>query len=120
MVDIEVLEPTVQADIEDFNKIFTSEAREFLGSLIKEFSSEADKLQRERQAVNLRLNHSDDLPTFYNSACRRDKSWKIADLPPRLRSPHSKSDIYINYKKKISLLLTDDIRLVTALSDLEI
>ena len=85
MTDMEVLEPTDQADLEDFNKIFTSETKQFLGSLIKEFSSEVDQLQRERKATKLRLKNSAELPTFRNSECRQDRSWKIADLPSRLR-----------------------------------
>ena len=85
MVDIEILQPSNPADLGDFNRIFTSEAKDFLGKLIREFSGQAEELQRERAATNLRLNNSEDLPTFSQSACRNDKSWKIADLPPRLR-----------------------------------
>ena len=93
MLDIEILPPTDPADQGDFNKIFTSEAKDFLGKLIREFSAQADELQRERTATNLRLNNSEDLPTFSKSACRNDKSWKIADLPPRLRRVFITTDI---------------------------
>ena len=85
MVDIEILQPSNPADLGDFNRIFTPEAKVFLGKLIREFSGQADDLQRDRTASNLRLNNSEELPTFAKSVCRNDKSWKIADLPPRLR-----------------------------------
>ena len=93
MLDIEILQPSNPADLGDFNRIFTSEAKEFLSKLIREFSGQADELQRKRTATNLRLNNSEDLPTFSKSACRNDKSWKIADLPPRLRRVFITTDI---------------------------
>ena len=89
MVDLEILQPTDPTDQADFNKIFTAEAKDFLGKLIREFSPQADELQTKRRATNLRLNNSEELPTFSDSACRNDKSWKIADLPPRLRRVQS-------------------------------
>ena len=88
MLDLEILPPTDPTVLADFNRIFTSESKAFIGKLIREFSGQAEELQRERRATNLRLNNSEDLPTFSNSAARNDKSWKIADLPPRLRRVH--------------------------------
>ena len=88
MLDLEILQPSNPADLGDFNRIFTPEAKDFLGKLIREFSGRSEELQRERRVTNTRLNNSDELPSFASSACRNDKSWKIADLPPRLRRVH--------------------------------
>ena len=115
MTDILVLEPTDPADIEDFNKIFTSETKQFLGRLIKEFSSDVEQLQRERQATKLRLKNSKELPTFSNSDCRQDRSWSIAELPPRLRRLDNLISISCQTGTPSYLYCWDHIRLVTAL-----
>ncbi|KAG8003782.1 Malate synthase [Nibea albiflora] len=70
--------------------LFTADSLLFLQELISTFDEEVDEVLRLRISRKVHLDLSGDLPSFLESTAhiRRDPSWRVLPVPPRLQRRH--------------------------------
>ncbi|KAM3842724.1 malate synthase-like [Diretmus argenteus] len=74
----------------EYGTLFTSASLLFLHQLISKFDQEVDAVLRLRASRKTQLDSSGDLPDFLEatSHVRRDPTWRVAPVPPRLQRRH--------------------------------
>lgn len=88
-VSIEVSPPPSGLEAE-YKTLCTTDSLLFLHELISTFDQEVDKVLRLRVSRKAHLDLSGDLPNFQESTSniRRDPSWRVLPVPPRLQKRH--------------------------------
>ncbi|XP_027146775.1 malate synthase-like isoform X2 [Larimichthys crocea] len=74
----------------EYETLFTTDSLLFLQDLISTFDEEVDEVLRLRISRKVHLDLSGDLPSFLESTkhIRRDRSWRVLPVPPRLQRRH--------------------------------
>ncbi|TKS71985.1 Malate synthase [Collichthys lucidus] len=74
----------------EYETLFTTDSLLFLQNLISTFDEEVDEVLRLRISRKVHLDLSGDLPSFLESTehIRRDPSWRVLPVPPRLQRRH--------------------------------
>ncbi|KAM3966088.1 uncharacterized protein ACR2FA_012959 [Aphomia sociella] len=100
--------PTKLEDVQ--KKIFSKDALEFIADLHYKFDSQIQALYKKRIQRSLEAK-SDSYLNFISSPERSDKSWKIAELPPRLQNRHlDLGDVSASNTAHFVSALTEDIQ----------
>ncbi|XP_076595826.1 malate synthase-like [Chaetodon auriga] len=74
----------------EYEALFTTSSLCFLHELISTFDEDVDEVLRFRLSRKAHLDLSGDLPSFLESTThiRRDPSWRVLPVPPRLQRRH--------------------------------
>ena len=87
-MDIEVLAPQPDFELEDFSSIFNEDSKQFIFELISTFNQDVTRIFDGRKERKFLFDSTTSLPTFKQSSVRDDKSWKISPLPEKLHRRH--------------------------------